>query len=367
MSSPRHLHSCRPHGWAAPSVPASLQFQGIVMPGEMGMLTEEMQALDTSDYQGYNVWPGVYEEDSYPFPLVLKLRSRTGSVMSGVLMPDMRMFRSLSERDLEKADAALSQEWAIRHGGSILDPQSAHCACTLRMTLTWDTEYPTASLLLSIATKFMVHSLYNHADGQQHCQDDGLGSPQHHRCPHPLKFQSKGALEVLKYMLLCKVMLNLPEDMHTLVSIKLTLKYMQLCEVESMRAITWAHQDRNLDKLSSELTIRSHLAALYNTLLESPSLCPTPPLPALRLVALVVLLGWVALLIRQRARGDVPALVASFPALTFVSDLAHLRTAPPSRLSSFRLCCVVSDCVHLGDILGSCHFLNALAVSVAVY
>ncbi|KAJ7741487.1 hypothetical protein B0H14DRAFT_3515314 [Mycena olivaceomarginata] len=65
-------------------------------------------------------------------------------------------------------------------------------------------------------------------------------------------------------------------------------------EVESIHAIAWAHQDRNLadfekalrdykDKLSSELTIRSHLAALYNTLLESPSLRPTllSPLSAL--------------------------------------------------------------------------------------
>ncbi|KAJ6629936.1 hypothetical protein B0H10DRAFT_2208504 [Mycena sp. CBHHK59/15] len=89
----------------------------------------------------------------------------------------------------------------------------------------------------------------------------------------------KGALEALKYMLLCKVMLNLPEDVHSLLSIKLALKYAQLRDVESMRAIARAHQDRNLadfekalrdykDELSSDPTIRSHLAALYDTLLE---------------------------------------------------------------------------------------------------
>ncbi|TFK37087.1 PCI domain-containing protein [Crucibulum laeve] len=87
------------------------------------------------------------------------------------------------------------------------------------------------------------------------------------------------ALGALKYMLLCKVMLNLPEDVTSLLTIKLALKYAQLREVESMRAIARAHQDRNLadfekalrdykDELSSDPTIRSHLAALYDTLLE---------------------------------------------------------------------------------------------------
>ncbi|SJL03867.1 probable 26S proteasome non-atpase regulatory subunit Rpn6 [Armillaria ostoyae] len=87
------------------------------------------------------------------------------------------------------------------------------------------------------------------------------------------------ALGALKYMLLCKVMLNLPEDVTALLSIKLAVKYAQLKEVESMRAVARAHQDRNLadfekalrdykDELSSDPTIRSHLAALYDTLLE---------------------------------------------------------------------------------------------------
>ena len=87
------------------------------------------------------------------------------------------------------------------------------------------------------------------------------------------------ALNSLKYMLLCKIMLNLPEDVTSLLSIKLALKYAQLKEVESMRAVARAHQNRNLaefekalrdyrDELSSDPTIRSHLAALYDTLLE---------------------------------------------------------------------------------------------------
>ncbi|KAA1479492.1 proteasome regulatory particle subunit [Dentipellis sp. KUC8613] len=87
------------------------------------------------------------------------------------------------------------------------------------------------------------------------------------------------ALGALKYMLLCKIMLNLPEDVTSLLSIKFAIKYAQLREVESMRAIARAHQNRNLadfekalrdyrEELSSDPTIRSHLAALYDTLLE---------------------------------------------------------------------------------------------------
>ena len=70
-----------------------------------------------------------------------------------------------------------------------------------------------------------------------------------------------------------------PEDVTSLLSIKLALRYAQLREVESMRAVARAHQNRNLaefekalrdyrDELSSDPTIRSHLAALYDTLLE---------------------------------------------------------------------------------------------------
>ncbi|TFK21679.1 hypothetical protein FA15DRAFT_672369 [Coprinopsis marcescibilis] len=68
-----------------------------------------------------------------------------------------------------------------------------------------------------------------------------------------------GALGTLKYMLLCKIMLNLPEDVTSLLTIKLAAKYVQLRDVESMRAVA---------QLSSDPTIRSHLAALYDTLLQ---------------------------------------------------------------------------------------------------
>ncbi|KAH8099611.1 PCI-domain-containing protein [Cristinia sonorae] len=88
-----------------------------------------------------------------------------------------------------------------------------------------------------------------------------------------------GALGALKYMLLCKIMLNLPEDVTSLLSVKLATKYAQLPDVESMRVVARAHQNRNLadfekalkdyqKELSSDPTIRTHLSALYDTLLE---------------------------------------------------------------------------------------------------
>jgi glycogen synthase len=55
-------------GGYAMSVPASPRFKmsGIATPGDMGTLTEEMQSLSTSDYNG-QPWPGTEdEEDSYP-------------------------------------------------------------------------------------------------------------------------------------------------------------------------------------------------------------------------------------------------------------------------------------------------------------
>ena len=67
-----------------------------------------MQVLGTSDYRGYP-WPSQdEEEEGYPFPLVMKVRSRANSVMSGASTPGGGRSKSLSEGDLRKADAALS-------------------------------------------------------------------------------------------------------------------------------------------------------------------------------------------------------------------------------------------------------------------
>jgi 26S proteasome regulatory subunit N6 len=102
-------------------------------------------------------------------------------------------------------------------------------------------------------------------------------------------------------------------------SIKLALKYAQLRDVESMRAVARAHQTRDLaafeqtlrdyrEELSSDLTIRlgSHLAALYDTLLEQNLLRIVEPYS-------VVEIEYVARQVRQ-GRQDVEAkYTISFP------------------------------------------------------
>jgi len=107
-----------------------------------------------------------------------------------------------------------------------------------------------------------------------------------------------------------------PEDVNSLLSIKLALKYAQLRDVESMRAVARAHQTRDLaafeqtlrdyrEELSSDPTIRSHLAALYDTLLEQNLLRIVEPYS-------VVEIEYVAQQVRQ-GRQDVEAKYSLFP------------------------------------------------------
>jgi len=55
----------------------------------------------------------------------------------------------------------------------------------------------------------------------------------------------KAALTALKYMLMSKIMLNLPEDVLQLVSGKLALKYSG-SEIDAMKAISQAAKKRSL-------------------------------------------------------------------------------------------------------------------------
>jgi len=82
----------------------------------------------------------------------------------------------------------------------------------------------------------------------------------------------------LKCMLMCKVMLNLPEDVSSIQGSKLARKYAGR-GTEAMQAIAKAHENRSLAdfeealkvykaELSDDPIVRNHLAALYDTLLE---------------------------------------------------------------------------------------------------
>lgn len=90
--------------------------------------------------------------------------------------------------------------------------------------------------------------------------------------------ENKKAITSLKYMLLCKIMLGSPDEVQTLLSGKLALKY-QGREIEAMRNVAKASQERSISKLKEILIdfenelradkiIAAHLDKLYDNLLE---------------------------------------------------------------------------------------------------
>ncbi|XP_033113055.1 26S proteasome non-ATPase regulatory subunit 11-like [Anneissia japonica] len=93
---------------------------------------------------------------------------------------------------------------------------------------------------------------------------------------------SPKAMDALKYMLLSKIMLNSPEDVQSIVSGKLALRYAG-SNVEAMKSIATASQNRSLSEFQKALTnyrvelqedtiIQAHLDSLYDNLLEQ-NLC----------------------------------------------------------------------------------------------
>ncbi|XP_039256090.1 26S proteasome non-ATPase regulatory subunit 11-like [Styela clava] len=90
--------------------------------------------------------------------------------------------------------------------------------------------------------------------------------------------ESKRAVSALKYMLLCKIMLKSPEDVQSIISGKLALKYAGR-EIDAMKSIAKSSHDRSISGLKASLNdyekelkadpiICAHLDKLYDHLLE---------------------------------------------------------------------------------------------------
>ncbi|KAI4593245.1 26S proteasome regulatory subunit rpn6 [Pestalotiopsis sp. 9143b] len=86
------------------------------------------------------------------------------------------------------------------------------------------------------------------------------------------------ATAALQYMLLCKIMLNLVDDVNNLMASKQAQKYAGQ-NLEAMKAIARAHSNRSLEEyeralaaykyeLGSDAFIRNHLRRLYDAMLE---------------------------------------------------------------------------------------------------
>ncbi|XP_002736354.1 26S proteasome non-ATPase regulatory subunit 11A-like [Saccoglossus kowalevskii] len=93
---------------------------------------------------------------------------------------------------------------------------------------------------------------------------------------------SPKAVVALKYMLLCKILLNNPDDVQSIISGKLALRYAGP-EVEAMKSIASAYQKRSLSEFKKTLAvykvqliddpiIKAHLDSCYDNLLEQ-NLC----------------------------------------------------------------------------------------------
>ncbi|OJJ47580.1 hypothetical protein ASPZODRAFT_151065 [Penicilliopsis zonata CBS 506.65] len=90
--------------------------------------------------------------------------------------------------------------------------------------------------------------------------------------------ESEKATAALQYMLLCKIMLNLVDDVTHLLGSKQALKYASP-RLEAMKAVARAHSNRSLEEyekalsdyryeLGSDVFIRNHLRRLYDAMLE---------------------------------------------------------------------------------------------------
>ncbi|KAF8555159.1 hypothetical protein OG21DRAFT_1476603 [Imleria badia] len=114
--------------------------------------------------------------------------------------------------------------------------------------------------------------------GVLHAEDKNYSTAYSYSFKNMTAQDNPSALTALKYILLCKVMLNLPEDVTLLLLyLLISLKYVQLREFECVRAIAIAQRNRDLAEFEKDsrdykdgqfFIIRSHLAALYDIPLQ---------------------------------------------------------------------------------------------------
>ncbi|NXX98675.1 PSD11 ATPase, partial [Centropus bengalensis] len=112
------------------------------------------------------------------------------------------------------------------------------------------------------------------------------------------------AITALKYMLLCKIMLNIPEDVQALVSGKLALRYAGR-QTEALKCVAQASKNRSLADFEKALTdykvelrddpiINTHLAKLYDNLLEQNLIRVIEPFSRVQVILLISLLHFQA-------------------------------------------------------------------------
>lgn len=109
------------------------------------------------------------------------------------------------------------------------------------------------------------------------------------------------AIDVLKYLLLSKIMLNLSSDVESLFTSKPVQKYAGR-DLDAMKSIATAHSNRSLKEfeqaletykkeLSSDSFIRSHFSALYDTLLEQNLVKVIEPFSCVEISHIAELIG----------------------------------------------------------------------------
>ncbi|KAI9750710.1 MAG: 26S proteasome regulatory subunit rpn6 [Lichina confinis] len=109
------------------------------------------------------------------------------------------------------------------------------------------------------------------------------------------------ATSALQYMLLCKIMLNLVDDVNSLLTSKQAQKYAGK-SLDAMKAVARAHADRSLEayekalsqyryELGSDAFIRNHLRRLYDAMLEQNLIKVIEPFSKVEIAHIAQLVG----------------------------------------------------------------------------